>query len=140
MAIHELATNAAKYGSLSVPQGKLKVVWTTQLDGPSRHLHLTWSESKGPPVTKPSRTGFGSTLIERVLKGQHGASFASEFNPAGFRFRLSLALKGPMTGDERWTKTDAASGGALGSDFGPLSSQTLSEGIYAAERRGTGAG
>jgi two-component system CheB/CheR fusion protein len=65
LAIHELASNAAKYGALSSPAGRLVVSWQLAdgLDG--RHLHLVWSESCGPEVRPPTRSGFGTQVIER---------------------------------------------------------------------------
>jgi PAS domain S-box-containing protein len=65
MIIHELATNAAKYGALSVAGGQVSVSWTSE---PSGALIITWRETGGPRVRKPSRRGFGTTVIERALK------------------------------------------------------------------------
>jgi two-component sensor histidine kinase len=65
MTLHELATNAAKYGSLSVPKGHLEVTWSRAADGP---LILRWTESGGPPTKKPTREGFGTHVIERMIR------------------------------------------------------------------------
>jgi PAS domain S-box-containing protein len=68
--LHELATNAAKYGSLSVPNGQIELNWSHQEDG---RLNLRWTERGGPPVRAPTRTGFGGRIIERMigqLKGE----------------------------------------------------------------------
>jgi two-component sensor histidine kinase len=92
MAIHELATNAAKYGALSVPDGHVEVVWEVARGDCGPMLHLTWTERDGPPVVKPSRTGFGSKLIERVLTLQCRATIALDFDPEGLRFRMELPL------------------------------------------------
>ena len=61
LMVHELATNAAKYGALSTPEGKVHISWDTSSasDGTSM-CHLTWKESGGPPVERPSRRGFGA--------------------------------------------------------------------------------
>ena len=64
LAIHELATNAAKYGALSRPEGRVSIRWALTDKG---GLDLSWTESGGPPVSAPIRRGFGSTLIERAL-------------------------------------------------------------------------
>jgi PAS domain S-box-containing protein len=64
MAFHELTANAAKYGSLSMPGGKVRVAW--RISSPQR-LHLEWQETGGPPVSPPRRRGFGSRLIEQAL-------------------------------------------------------------------------
>jgi two-component system CheB/CheR fusion protein len=63
MAMHELATNAAKYGALSVPEGHVTVEWTTPMTEQGCRLHLQWVESDGPTVTPPQRRGFGTRLI-----------------------------------------------------------------------------
>jgi two-component sensor histidine kinase len=92
MAIHELTTNAAKYGALSSPQGRVEVTWdVTNLDE-RRMLHLRWAEHGGPPVAKPNRKGFGSTLLERVLTAQCSAEIRFDFEPEGLRFRMDVPL------------------------------------------------
>jgi PAS domain S-box-containing protein len=68
MTLHELATNAAKYGSLSVPEGRLCVKWSRAADG---SLALHWTESGGPPTKKPTRRGFGMSVIGRMI-GEEG--------------------------------------------------------------------
>ena len=71
VALHELATNAAKYGSLSVAGGKVDLRWSQEADG---QLKLRWTESGGPPVQAPTRKGFGWRIIEQMitqLKGTH---------------------------------------------------------------------
>jgi two-component sensor histidine kinase len=65
MTLHELSTNAAKYGSLSVPEGRLCVKWSRAADG---HLTLHWTESSGPPTKKPTRRGFGMSVIKRMIQ------------------------------------------------------------------------
>jgi two-component system CheB/CheR fusion protein len=83
MAIHELASNAAKYGSLSDPKGKLAVSWA-MTEGPDRRLRLSWTETDGPPVRKPpSQTGFGTTLIERSLSFEFDAQVQRSFASSG---------------------------------------------------------
>lgn len=69
LAIHELATNAAKYGSLTQPGGHVAVAWNPASDG---GVELSWTETGGPPVEQPKRRGFGSTLIERALAMETG--------------------------------------------------------------------
>lgn len=82
MALHELCTNAIKYGALSVPSGNVLIHWTVeQIDGVDQ-LSLSWKERGGPPVTPRGRTGFGSRLIERQLarelRGSVELTFARE--------------------------------------------------------------
>src|SRR5665647_1299788 len=69
MAVHELTTNAAKYGSLSVYGGKVDVTWSVTIEAKRRKLDFQWVESGGPAVSPPQRQGFGSRLLEFVLPG-----------------------------------------------------------------------
>lgn len=69
MTLHELATNAAKYGALSVPNGKVDLKWSHDAD---RRLHLHWTESDGPKVQEPKRKGFGGRIIEQMIAQQSG--------------------------------------------------------------------
>src|SRR5581483_1563832 len=68
LIFHELATNAAKYGALSVPAGRLSVTWTRD----DLRLRITWAERNGPPVEGPLAGGFGTRLVERLLRGFGG--------------------------------------------------------------------
>jgi PAS domain S-box-containing protein len=86
MAVHELATNAAKYGALSVKGGVVEIAWT--FEGPD--LHILWSEKGGPPVTPPTRNGFGRILIERVLASDLGGKVTTDFAPDGLKCRIVL--------------------------------------------------
>jgi PAS domain S-box-containing protein len=70
MALHELATNAAKYGALSNDSGRVSVVWGFVPDCGKKLINFAWIESGGPPVVKPTRRGFGSLLIERAMKAE----------------------------------------------------------------------
>ena len=92
MAIHELTTNAAKYGSLSVLGGGLDVRWETVLLQGGRFLRLDWVESEGPVVQTPTRQGFGSRLLMRVLAARLNAKCTLDFDPEGLRFRLQTPL------------------------------------------------
>jgi two-component system, chemotaxis family, CheB/CheR fusion protein len=89
MAIHELATNAVKYGALSNGGGSINVVWERQFQ--PNGAKLVWQESGGPEVSPPKQKGFGSHLIERVLGGQLGSS-ELVFNPQGLYCELKLPL------------------------------------------------
>jgi PAS domain S-box-containing protein len=93
MAIHELATNALKYGSLSRPGGELAVTWKVEREAspfPTR-LDLVWQESGGPPVTAPTRQGFGSRLL-KVTAAELGARAKVDFAPAGLRWEIGIDL------------------------------------------------
>jgi two-component sensor histidine kinase len=92
MAVHELTTNAAKYGALSIPTGCVHVTWSvagTELD---QRLHLEWREHDGPPVETPKRKGFGSALLERVLGRQLQGDVRTEYLPEGIRVRVDAPL------------------------------------------------
>lgn len=92
LVLHELGTNARKYGSLSVPQGTVDVHWTLEQAGGSSVLHLTWRERGGPPVTPPASTGFGTLLIERSLQQAQGGSSRISYDPEGVTCAIRLPL------------------------------------------------
>jgi PAS domain S-box-containing protein len=94
MAIHELTTNAAKYGALSRRTGRLEIAWDIG-PGPDggRRLAFAWSERGGPPVAAPKRQGFGSRLLQRVLTAQLEAEVDIAFPPEGLRLRMTAPLK-----------------------------------------------
>ncbi|WP_132254293.1 PAS domain-containing protein [Methylobacterium segetis] len=94
LMMHELATNAAKYGALSVPEGRVAVEWDIAADGAEPLVRMAWTESGGPPVSPPSRKGFGSRLIERGLAGAVGGEVALAFEPAGVVCRVTAPLSG----------------------------------------------
>jgi PAS domain S-box-containing protein len=90
MALHELTTNAAKYGAFSTPNGRLEVEWSTTHDGPS--VELRWRELDGPPVKPPERRGFGSELIEGLLVYELGGRVSVDYPPTGVVCRLVIPL------------------------------------------------
>jgi two-component sensor histidine kinase len=92
LALHELATNAAKYGALSTPQGRVALTWRFQGDGPARRLQMTWRESDGPAVRPPTKLGFGTRLIERGLTSALQATVSVDYAPGG----LVMNLDAPM--------------------------------------------
>jgi len=88
MALHELATNAAKYGSLSTPAGRIRVSWHIDPGDDRDRVVIAWSEDGGPPVTPPTRRGLGTRLLERVLSAElHGRTVLA-YEPHGFRCRI----------------------------------------------------
>ncbi len=92
MALHELTTNAVRYGALSVPTGYVRVQWSVGEAEGVRKLHLEWSEFGGPPVSEPQHQGFGSTLLQRVLPMQCHAEVEVRYDPEGLRFRMDAPL------------------------------------------------
>ncbi|KQR72881.1 PAS domain-containing sensor histidine kinase [Rhizobium sp. Leaf341] len=84
LAIHELATNAAKYGALSMPDGKVRVTWQEDARGAAAQAFaLRWEEQGGPTVVQPTRSGFGSRLITRVLAADFKGEVRLDFAPSG---------------------------------------------------------
>jgi PAS domain S-box-containing protein len=93
LALHELTTNAIKYGALSTAEGEVEVTWNTAQNGQGvRFLSLLWRERGGPPVTRPSRLGFGSTLIRQTFGSQDGGKAQIEFRPEGIECSMELRL------------------------------------------------
>ena len=92
LAFHELATNAAKYGALSTPEGRVAVRWRTEEADGQRWLRLNWEESGGPPVQNPARRGFGSRLIERSITGEARGEARLDFRPEGLVADIAVPL------------------------------------------------
>ena len=90
LAIHELAVNAARHGALSLPRGKVNIEWSLNDDEGGRQIDFVWTESGGPPVQEPERSGFGMMVIRRNLARAMGADVQLDFRPAGLVARLSL--------------------------------------------------
>jgi two-component sensor histidine kinase len=78
MVLHELTTNAVKYGALSIPSGRLRVEWSRG----EAHLVIRWSEADGPPVKPPQRQGFGTRVVNQVIQDLKG-SLRIDWNPDG---------------------------------------------------------
>jgi PAS domain S-box-containing protein len=92
MALHELTTNAAKFGALSVCGGRVDVTWSVTVEAARRILEFSWVESGGPTVKPPQRQGFGSRLIDFVLPGQIQARSRIDYAPEGIRVQCVLPL------------------------------------------------
>ena len=92
MALHELASNAAKYGALSTGAGRLMVEWKTADSAGGQVLTLAWTETGGPAVSPPTRRGFGTTLIERSLAHELDAEVTREFLAGGLRCTVVIPL------------------------------------------------
>jgi two-component sensor histidine kinase len=88
LALHELATNATKYGALSRPEGHVNVEWGVD----RRKLRLDWAESGGPPVAPPQRKGFGSRLLEELVRRDLGGDIKLDFAAAGVQCRIAAEL------------------------------------------------
>jgi two-component sensor histidine kinase len=88
VTLHELATNAAKYGALSVPKGQVKIEWLRATDG----LVLRWTETGGAPVTPPTRQGFGTRMIERMIRGQLKGEVHLDWRAEGLACEIAIPL------------------------------------------------
>lgn len=96
MALHELMTNAVKYGALSTDKGRVRLAWS-RADGDKPLLRLTWTESGGPPVEAPNRRGFGSVLLERSLKEDLGGTVDMSYRPEGLACAVEVPWPGRIT-------------------------------------------
>jgi PAS domain S-box-containing protein len=96
MAVHELCTNAIKYGALSTDSGRIIVKWSVAEDEGKRRLRLEWIERGGPPVEPPARQGFGTRMIERGLAAEMMADVQLDFQPDG----LVCIVEAPLDRNE----------------------------------------
>jgi two-component sensor histidine kinase len=87
MVLHELTTNAVKYGALSIPSGRLRVEWSLG----EAHLVIRWSEADGPPVEPPRRQGFGTRVVNKVIQDLKG-SLRFDWNPDGIACEIVLPV------------------------------------------------
>jgi two-component sensor histidine kinase len=93
LALHELATNAAKYGALSVEDGQIGIAWAIAGSPEGKSLFtFTWKEHGGPKVGRPVRQGFGTQIVERVLPSEFEGEVHVDFEPDGLRFRLQTEM------------------------------------------------
>jgi two-component sensor histidine kinase len=90
LALHELATNASKYGALSVPGGKVSVHWDLANNAGRRRFRMSWRESGGPMVTEPKSWGFGRQVIQRLTAQALAGKAIHEFAPDGVTWALDI--------------------------------------------------
>jgi PAS domain S-box-containing protein len=100
LALHELATNAGKYGALSTDRGRVDVRWGT--DGDT--LTISWTERDGPPVSPPERRGFGSTVIVSMAKTTVGGEVQLDYAPSGLVWRLTCPAANALDAEENRTR------------------------------------
>jgi len=127
LVLHELATNARKYGALSVPNGRLTVQWELRIEGERSNLVLEWKERGGPKVCTPKERGFGSTLIERTLSAHHG-EVSTRYAAAGVTCRITQPLPQQVRPDFRQAAASNSEAGAL------LSSEGKPQGVLFGRR------
>jgi two-component sensor histidine kinase len=89
ISLHELATNAAKYGSLSAADGRVEITWSRTADG---RLSLRWIESDGPPVTPPTHHGFGTRVMENLIASQLKGEVRFDWRDQGLSCEIALPL------------------------------------------------
>ena len=99
LALHELATNAGKYGALSVPEGQVDVQWKAFTRGNQPWLELDWTERGGPEVKPPQRRGFGSRLISEGITYELGGEVSLDFPLTGVSCRILIPISDPEVGD-----------------------------------------
>ena len=91
--VHELSTNAAKYGALSVPAGRVAITWAIDGAGASARFRFQWRERGGPPVVPPTRRGFGRLLLESAVAQDFGGLPAFRFEPSGLIYEIDAPLQ-----------------------------------------------
>ena len=100
MAIHELATNAGKYGALSSVSGRIAIAWSLkEASNGTRRFALSWIESGGPPVPVPARRGFGSIVVEIMPRMELDAEAGLQFAPEGLRWHLDCPASAVLEAD-----------------------------------------
>lgn len=93
MALHELTVNAIRHGALRDPDGRLEVSWSVEESPAGPVLHWTWNEHDGPPVALPTREGFGTELLRKLLTHQLGAKVDLAFDPDGLQVAVAMPLR-----------------------------------------------
>jgi two-component sensor histidine kinase len=110
MVLHELATNAARYGALSAPGGTVTLAWWIGRGGGDDRLHMRWAETGGAPVAEiPARQGFGTRLIDASVRGQLGGTVIRHWETSGLICEISIPLARAVTAG---TEEDATEPGA----------------------------
>ncbi|WP_285170212.1 HWE histidine kinase domain-containing protein [Rhizobium sp. CNPSo 3464] len=92
LALHELATNAAKYGAIGAAQGRVRVGWYVEELNGRRQLSITWQEVDGPEITPPKRSGFGTRLLEDVVAYELRGKAELLYEPRGLHYRLEFSV------------------------------------------------
>ncbi|GJE41874.1 PAS domain S-box protein [Methylobacterium soli] len=92
MALHELTINAIKHGALAHADGRIEVTWSLEQGTSGQQLRWIWNEHDGPPVALPTRDGFGSRVLNRVLTAQIGAEVNIDYDPDGLRVTVDVPL------------------------------------------------
>lgn len=115
LLLHELATNAVKYGALSAEKGRVRIVWGIT---PDESLELGWTETGGPPVAEPASRGFGSTLVAEVVTRQLGGRLSTDWATEGLRLLATLPPRNYRLARSAERRGGAAGEAAVGGDRG----------------------
>jgi two-component sensor histidine kinase len=97
LALHELATNAGKYGALSTDSGRVDICWQAA----ANMFNMNWTENEGPPVVTPTRRGFGSTVIDTMAKESLGGEVAIYYARSGLMWQLTCPAANALESEER---------------------------------------
>ena len=92
LALHELATNAVKYGALSGSAGEVRIDWSLESGPSGQLLRLDWTEQGGPEVAEPKRKGFGQVVIKDMIEHDLGAEATIDYAPTGVRWSMRAPL------------------------------------------------
>jgi two-component sensor histidine kinase len=98
MAVHELATNAIKYGALSVAQGSVSLVWTAEQTTEGEHIAFAWKERGGPSPAAPSKEGFGTRMIKAVTARENTGAVTIDYEADGLHCRISFTRAAKKAG------------------------------------------
>lgn len=98
LVLHELATNAAKYGALSVPGGRVRISW--QREDANSRLRIRWTESGGPPVTPPAKAGYGTQLIRSTITYNLHGQVEQNYATGGLETEIVIPLGSAATADQ----------------------------------------
>ena len=124
MAVHELATNAAKFGALSNEAGRVMINWSLQSDVTGQELFaMSWIESGGPPVAEPTRRGFGSTVIDGMLRMSLGCDAEVDFAPTGLVWRIGCTAAGLI--ESEVGPLSRPNGTAAGQEHAPVTGRRI---------------
>jgi len=93
MALHELATNASKYGALSTPHGRVEIDWNRAPSGNSERLFIEWREIGGPSIAAPPKSGYGIDLMRDLVQRELGGTVALEFASTGVCCKIEIPLE-----------------------------------------------
>jgi two-component system, chemotaxis family, CheB/CheR fusion protein len=101
LALHELATNAVKYGALSSPNGKIRIRWGIEHGDGELVLRLRWTECGAPPVVEPTRKGFGQIVVKQMIESALSGSVQILYEPTGILWSLTAPMSGVRGRGER---------------------------------------